>query len=214
MKLRQLEMELQQVEGFSEPKLQYEQYSTTPHLAACMIHTADSQFGDIEGCSVADLGCGCGMLSIASVMLGAESVTGVEIDTDAISIFQENIEDIGLDESAIDIVQTDICNDVNCNTSPLREKSFDTVVMNPPFGTKQTKGADMMFLTAAVKLARNAVYSLHKSSTRDHILKKAGDFGMVATVVAELRYNLDASYKFHKKKSQDIAVDLIRFAFK
>jgi len=36
-----------------------------------MIFTADSSFGDIENKAVADLGCGCGVLSIASVMLGA-----------------------------------------------------------------------------------------------------------------------------------------------
>jgi len=30
-------------------------------------------------------------------------------------------------------------------------------------------------------------------------------------VVAELRYNIDASYKFHKHKSKDIEVDFWRF---
>jgi rRNA N6-adenosine-methyltransferase METTL5 len=44
----------------------------------------------------------------------------------------------------------------------------DTVVMNPPFGTRR-KGADMEFLAAALKLSRGSVYSLHKSSTRSHI---------------------------------------------
>lgn len=40
-------------------------------LAACMLHTMESQFGDIHGKLVGDLGCGSGMLSIGSVMLGA-----------------------------------------------------------------------------------------------------------------------------------------------
>ncbi len=43
---------------------------------------------------------------------------------------------------------------------------FDTVLLNPPFGTR-IKGADMMFLKVASELTRNAVYSLHKTSTRD-----------------------------------------------
>ena len=30
-------------------------------------------------------------------------------------------------------------------------------------------------------------------------------------VLAELRFNLDASYKFHRRKSVDIEVDFIRF---
>ena len=42
----------------------------------------------------------------------------------------------------------------------------DTVVMNPPFGTRK-KGADMEFLSAAMKVASQAVYSLHKTSTRE-----------------------------------------------
>lgn len=48
----------------------------------------------------------------------------------------------------------------------------DTVVMNPPFGTK-IKGADLAFLRAACALGPATVYSLHKSSTRQHIEKVA-----------------------------------------
>jgi predicted RNA methylase len=48
----------------------------------------------------------------------------------------------------------------------------DTVVMNPPFGTK-LKGADTQFLRVACALGPHAVYSLHKSSTRAHIHKVA-----------------------------------------
>lgn len=45
-------------------------------------------------------------------------------------------------------------------------KQFDTVLMNPPFGTKHNEGIDMKFLEVALKLSNNAVYSLHKTSTR------------------------------------------------
>ena len=94
-------------------------------------------------------------------------------------------------------------------------KKFDTVVMNPPFGTKHNKGIDMAFVKQGLALAQNAVYSLHKTSTRAHILKKASeDWGVNAKVVAELRYDLPASYKHHKKASVDIEVDFIRFSFK
>ena len=33
------------------------------------------------------------------------------------------------------------------------------------------------------------------------------------SVFLELRYNLAATYKFHKKQSKDIEVDFIRFSF-
>jgi len=42
-------------------------------FTARLIYTAEASFGDIEGKMVADLGCGCGVLSIASVMMGARS---------------------------------------------------------------------------------------------------------------------------------------------
>lgn len=45
-------------------------------------------------------------------------------------------------------------------------KAFDSVLMNPPFGTKHNAGIDMRFLETAIKLSNNAVYSLHKTSTR------------------------------------------------
>lgn len=38
---------------------------------ACMLYTIQSTFGDIEGKVVADLGCGCGVLSIGAAMLDA-----------------------------------------------------------------------------------------------------------------------------------------------
>lgn len=38
---------------------------------ACMLYTIHNTFDDIENKIVADLGCGCGVLSIGSAMLGA-----------------------------------------------------------------------------------------------------------------------------------------------
>ena len=76
MRLKQLEGVLQDVAGFRAPKLLLEQYETPCHIAAHMAFTAEFSFGDLTGKAVADLGCGCGMLSIASAVLGAASVTG------------------------------------------------------------------------------------------------------------------------------------------
>lgn len=71
----------------------------------------------------------------------------------------------------------------------------------------------MEFLKAAFCIAKKSIYSLHKSSTREHIGKVAKREERVrhAKVLAELRYDLPASYKFHKAKSKDIEVDLWRF---
>uniref|UniRef100_A0ABZ3NNJ6 Methyltransferase-like protein 5 n=1 Tax=Rattus norvegicus TaxID=10116 RepID=A0ABZ3NNJ6_RAT len=235
LKLKELESRLQEVDGFEKPKLLLEQYPTRPHIAACMLYTIHNTYDDIESKAVADLGCGCGVLSIGAAMLGAGLCVGFDIDEDALEIFNKNVEEFEL--TNVDMIQCDVY-----SLSSRMSKLFDTVIMNPPFGTKNNKGTDMAFLKTALGMARTAVYSLHKSSTREHIQKKAAEWKVKTEIIAalvileftmyqalnsrdparlcfknpgiqELRYDLPALYNFHKKKSVDIEVDLIRFSF-
>lgn len=71
MRLKELEGYLQDVAVFTDPKIKLEQYPTTAHLAARMLYTAHTAYDDIENKAVGDMGCGCGILSIASAMLGS-----------------------------------------------------------------------------------------------------------------------------------------------
>ena len=73
-------------------------------------------------------------LLIGCVMLGAASVTGIDIDEDALAIAQQNVTDFEMEES-IELVVGSMAQAGNM----FREK-FDVVVMNPPFGTKHNKG--------------------------------------------------------------------------
>jgi predicted RNA methylase len=96
---------------------------------------------------------------------------------------------------------------------PLQSNCVDTVVTNPPFGTKANNaGMDLRFLRAATRLARRAVYSFHKTSTRDFLMRLVQqEWGYKnVKVVAEMKFELPQTYKFHKERSVDIAVDLIR----
>lgn len=70
----------------------------------------------------------------------------------------------------------------------------------------------MKFLQNALSVTSNVVYSLHKTSTREFILKKAKEWNSKAEVLAELRFDLPKTYKFHRKQSLDVAVDFIRFS--
>ncbi|KAM1046916.1 hypothetical protein ACFX13_026952 [Malus domestica] len=203
MKLKQLEGHLGGLQQFSNPKVELEQYPTGPHIASRMLFTAENSFGDVSGKVVADFGCGCGTLGVAAALLGAEQVIGIDIDAQSLEIAAENAEDLELD---MDFIQ--------CNIKNLgwRASVVDTVVMNPPFGTRN-KGADMDFLSIALKVASQAVYSLHKTSTRDHVKRAAlqNFSASSAEVICELRYDVPQLYKFHKKREVDIAVDLWRF---
>lgn len=108
------------------------------------------------------------------------------------------------------------CNDGN-NIFPFVDQCVDTVMTNPPFGTKPDKaGMDAEFLKLACRLATRAVYSFHKTSTRSYIVSLAKSLPKVenVTVVAEMKFDIPQTYKFHKKASVDVLVDLIRVQLK
>jgi putative methylase len=67
-----------------------------------------------------------------------------------------------------------------------------TVLTNPPFGTKSDNGGiDLQFLRTATRLARRAVYSFHKRSTRTFVLKTIQeDWGYEANVAAEMSFGM------------------------
>lgn len=129
---------------------------------------------------------------------------GFDVDPSAIELSVQNATDRNL---------LNRCNFILCDIKTIdtvRPKKFDTVIMNPPFGTRD-KGADLIFLKSAINLACHAVYSLHKTSTRKKVLNTAQKWGTIPKVIAELRFNLPPSYSFHTQDSVDIQVDLIRF---
>ena len=71
MRLKHLEASLSCLQReFPDPKVELEQYPTSPELAACVVDAAANR-GDIggEGQSVLDLGCGTGMLTVAAAFM-------------------------------------------------------------------------------------------------------------------------------------------------
>lgn len=142
-------------------------------------------------------------------MLVSSSIpNSIDIDEGALEVCQENLTEAEVDN--VELIKADVATLIN--DQPRFRKFFDTVFLNPPFGTKHNPGADVAFLKTALEISHGAVYSLHKTTTRTHILKKAGDWGVKVEVLARLRYDLPNTYKFHKKASVDIDVDFIRFS--
>ena len=174
MKLRQLESFLSEVDTFDEPSIDLEQISTPAHLAARMIFTASETYDDIIDKDIADFGCGPGILSIGSSIMGSSMITDFDVDIDALKKCKSNIDKLDIEN--IDLVQADI------STLSIRSH-FDTIVMNPPFGTryyyyyyqlynymiifitKRNAGIDTAFVEKGLEYA-DVVYSLHKTSTR------------------------------------------------
>lgn len=74
------------------------------------------------------------MEQLSDLSLLCRLCIGFEIDEDALEIFRRNAEEFEL--SNVDLLQCDLCHlDVEAY-----EQKFDTVIMNPPFGTKHNQG--------------------------------------------------------------------------
>ncbi len=126
------------------------------------------------------------MLGIGCALMGAETVLGIDADEDALVIARENVEALDV-EHCVDLICCDVCSLAIHNSG----KSFiDTVVMNPPFGTRN-KGIDVLFLEKAIALKPRVIYSLHKTSTRKFLVNKVTQqWGLAIEVLAELRFDI------------------------
>lgn len=169
---------------FEKPKLKSEQYSTDSENAAVILWDAFLR-GDINGKKIADLGAGTGILGIGALLLGAKKVFFVEKDKEVIPILKENLKD----HKNFKILNDDI--------NSFNEK-VDTVIQNPPFGTKE-KHADKAFLEKAFSISK-IIYSIHKASTDRFVRKISEDNGFAVSNVIPLELILWNTQKFHKKK--------------
>jgi putative methylase len=197
LKRKELEMMLQKIAPLSEPRAELEQYSTPAHLAADILFTAYS-LGDIQGKTVIDLGCGNGIFSIGSSLLGAKRVVGVDVDPKALDAARVNSESMGVE---IDFVESDIAS---------FQGRGDTVIQNPPFGA-QSKGADRPFIKKAIECAET-VYSLHMEETEPFLQREVSELGAHVEYRKSYKFNIPHMFGFHKKekKSVDIVLLLIR----
>lgn len=175
-----------------------EQYTLPGSVAADILMTA-YYFGDIYQKDVADLGCGSGLLGIGALLLQANSCFFVDCDCTLLEIAKENFEEAtkGLKVGNATFHCSNIEN-VTCKV--------DTVVQNPPFGTRR-KGADVQFLKKAAEIAP-VVYSLHKKGNAAFLAQRTEHN---LTHVKEMRVPLFRSYPFHEKKVVDVEVELLRF---
>ena len=82
-----------------------------------------------EGLRVLDMGCGSGILSIAALLLGAESVTAVDIDQLAVKIARENAALNGCDDQRLKVHCGNILADAGL-AEEIGAESYDLILAN------------------------------------------------------------------------------------
>lgn len=191
---KSLSILLSKLRVFKSPKANLEQYPTDSNVAADALWAAFN-IGLIKGKKIIDLGAGTGCLGIGCIALYAKKIDFVEIDENAIELLKINLDEHQISQKSYNIFVSDV---------KAIEGSYDLVVMNPPFGTKQ-KGTDTTFLEKAFSLS-NHVLTFHKTNTSKYIEKitEKNDFKVIFR--KDYKFPLKNTMQTHKRKIQRINV--------
>jgi len=186
---------LSRLEIFQNPLIELEQYSTESDVASELLWTVNMH-GLIKDKTILDLCAGTGILGIGALLLGAKKVIFLEQNSSAIVSLRKNIdllsESYELPEYLI--VQEDIS---FFNPKNIGIDGVDLVIMNPLFSTK-IKRRDFVFLEKAF-LFSDVVISIHKTSTKNHILNffRSNHFTLID--VFDFKYHLKKTFENHSK---------------
>jgi len=205
---RQLAIYLSKLKGFTNPKIRDEQYTTESNIAANLLWNAFME-GDIENKIVADYGAGTGILGIGAMLLGARKTIFIEKDHEAINILEENLNNLS---KSFDV---DIDNDFEIHNKNIEFDELpktDTVIMNPPFGTKQ-KHIDRTFLSRAINHSKN-IYSIHKSTSINFLEAFSKDNNLNIRIIEKTYFPIKKTLKIHKKELYKTKIIIVKISKK
>ncbi len=199
---KHLEMKLQSIPAHPKPKVGLEQYTTPSIIAADLIWNAYS-LADIEERDIVDLGCGTGIFSIGSALMGANLSIGVDVDEDSINLAHEVADKLKVNN--VKFINSDIA-DFN------ESYNVDTVFQNPPFGSqrKAKTGQDLRFIQKAIELECEVLYSFHMASTEDFLIDYYERNNLEITHIFRYKFPIPKIYDFHTKEKRNVDVIVIR----
>ena len=197
---KDLEIVLSKLKVYEKPSFLLEQYPTSSNIAAEWVWNMAMK-GEVAGRTIADAGCGPGILGLGLLLMGAKQVIFIDKDAEIMQICHENY-DFLKEEYEIGAGEF-ITQDIS-----LFDDEVDIMVQKPPFGTKQ-EHADKKFLEKAFAAAP-IVYSMHKWSTQKFVEAIAKDHGFKISDVWRYEFPIKAVFKFHEKPLQMVDVGLWR----
>jgi len=197
---KDLEIIVSKLKSFDKPSFKLEQYPTPSNIAATWIWDMFMR-GEVENKTLLDAACGPGILGLGLLMLGAKKVIFLDKDKTALAIAKTNYNTLSeeYELGKAEFIESDI---------QAFTKKVDTVVQNPPFGTKN-EHIDKVFLETAFKAAP-IVYSMHKTSTANFLKAVANDHQFTITSMSKFNFPIKATYHFHTKPVRKVDVTLFR----
>ena len=103
--------------------------------------------------SVIDVGCGSGILSIAAALLGCRYVLGTEIDSEAVQIARENVQQNGV-ASQVKVLEADLLNDVNYKADMIVANLMHHLVMKLAPDACRHLDAGGLFISSGILLEK------------------------------------------------------------
>lgn len=200
MKKNELAIILSKLKTFFKPRAELEQHQTPSNIASDILWIAYMN-GHIKNKTIADFGCGNGILGIGALLLGAKKVYFVDKDKNAVELACDNLKSIKNNFKAVFL---------NENVDEFNE-NVDVVIENPPFGV-QKEHADKVFLENAMRVS-DIIYSLHKTESENFISSLAVDNSFDVKKLLDFDFPIKATQKYHIKKVHKFKVGLYLLTF-
>ncbi|MFX1285422.1 MAG: METTL5 family protein [Promethearchaeota archaeon] len=188
------------INSFHKGKIQLEQYTLPAQLIAFILVSLEK---DLKNQRIVEFGSGTGRISLPLVKFFSTHLLCVDVDSKTIydlkRLFKEQKLEVELLISAIEFLETYSW-----------KNSYELSIMNPPFGTKR-RGIDVVFLEKALVFSKKVI-SIHKSNqeSRKLINRISRSYNKSCEILATLEFPIPPLFRFHKKKSHYVRVDVYR----